>query len=130
MATFVGLSVDNKTYRNVHVASLKRDGEILDGKNAGRVQSGDMTRDVIGTFYNYTMQIEADHASVAEYDELYQTLTAPTDYHNIGVPYGQTTIYFKAYVSSVSDELKYIHGSEQRWGSMTMKFVALGPYRR
>ena len=103
---------------------------MLDGKNSGRVTSGNMVRDVIGTYYNYTMQIDADQASADEYDDLYETLTAPVDYHIIEAPYAQGFIQFRAYVASVTDELKSVHGDANRWGSMSLKFVAMQPYRR
>ena len=127
---YSGLKVDGITYPNIHIASVKRDGEVLDGKNSGRVTSGNMVRDVIGTYYNYTIVVDCDDATVGEYDNLYEVLTAPVDYHTIEAPYAQSYISFKAYVSSVSDELKYIHGTTNRWGSMSLKIVAMNPYRR
>ena len=125
-----GLIVDNVAYKNIHIASCKRDGEVLDGKNSGRVTAGDMFRDVIGTFYNYTMQIDTDEASLEEYDALFEVLTAPVKYHTVDMPYAQGYIRFQAYVSSVSDELKSVRSDGNKWNGMTMKFVAMKPYRR
>lgn len=125
-----GITVDGVLYSNVHIASLKREAEVLDGENAKRSKAGNMIRDVIGTYYNYTAQIESDNASVAEYDSLYQVLSAPADYHTIIVPYGQTTMTFNAYVTKVSDEVVTINGNTTLWGSMSFKFVAMQPQRR
>lgn len=125
-----GITVDGVLYEHVHLASLKREGEVLDGPNAKRSVAGGMIRDVIGTFYNYTAQIDADEASVQEYDALYEVLSAPVPSHNIVMPYGQTTKTFKAYVTKVSDELEAVDDTRQRWGSMSFKFVAMQPNRR
>lgn len=127
---YSGLRIDGVPYYHVHIASVKRDGEVLDGKNSGRVYSGTMVRDIIGTYYNYTMAIDTDNASAEEYDALYNVLTSPVNYHQVEMPYGQGSIQFQAYVSSVSDELKSVHGDANRWGGMTLKFVAMKPYRR
>lgn len=130
MAVPNGIKVDGITYSNIHIVSLKRDGEILDGENSGRAQSGQMIRDIIGTYFNYSVAVDCDRATLAEYDSLYNVLTQPVDYHVIEMPFGQTTLNFKAYVSSVSDELLSVVNEQARWGSMSFKFVALAPQIR
>lgn len=128
MAVF---KVDGVEY-NVFVPSggIKRSGKVLDGDKAGRVQTGRMERDIIGTYYNYAMQIDASRLDVASYDALYQVLSAPVDYHNIVVPYGQGTLSFRAYVANVDDELISIDGSRKRWGNLSFNFIAMEPQRK
>ena len=125
-----GLKIDNVSYDNIHVASIQRNAEVLDGPNATRSTSGQMIRDVIGTFYNYTVTVDADEASADEYDSLYQVLSAPVASHYIVMPYGQSTLSFNAYVTKVADELERITGNRQRWGSMSFQFIAMAPQRR
>lgn len=125
-----GLTVDGTLYSHIHIASLKREGEVLDGPNAKRSVAGNMIRDVIGTYYNYTAQIESDEANVAEYDTLYEVLSSPMSSHSIVVPYGQTTLTFNAYVTKVSDEIIRINDTKTLWGNMSFKFVAMQPQRR
>lgn len=124
------IQIDGKTY-NVLIPrdGLSRSGQILDGDNAGRLQTGHMERDIIGTYYNYTLQIDTKGLSVSEYDELYEILTAPVDYHDITMPYGQGTITFQAYISGVEDKLLYIEDTHTLWGGMTVTFVAMAPRR-
>ena len=50
-------TVDGMEYRNIHVLSIKRSFAILDGDNAGRTMDGAMRRDIIGTYYNYSLEI-------------------------------------------------------------------------
>lgn len=123
-------SVDGQTYNViVPTGGLKRSGQILDGQNAGRLQSGRMERDIIGTYYNYSLTIDTRGLSNAAYDSLYQVLTAPVDYHVITMPYGQGTITFDAYVSGVEDQMLSNNGSRTFWGEMTVDFIAMGPQR-
>lgn len=123
-----GIVVDGVEYTNIHVVSLKRSAEVLDGPNATRTTSGSMVRDIIGTFYNYSVSIDADEASIEEYDDLYEVLTSPEDSHYVEFPYAQETKSFTAYVTKVDDELervdKYSH-----WGNMSFQFIAMGPER-
>ena len=123
-------TVDGHAYEvTVPAGGLKRSGQVMDGDKAGRLQTGRMERDIIGTFYNYSLQIETQNLNAAEYDELYHVLSAPVDYHTITLPYGQSTITFEAYVSNVNDELKLMQENRNIWGGLTFNFVAMEPQR-
>lgn len=123
-------TVDGTAYNvKVPVGGLKRSFDILDGPNAGRMLSGRMTRDIIGTYYNYELQIERDNASLAEYDQLYQVLSAPVDYHTVSFPYGQNTLTFQAYVTKGSDSLLRRSSNKNHWTGLSIQFVAMEPQR-
>ncbi len=121
--------IDNTYFYNIHFISIKRSFEVLDGENAGRVMSGEMERDIIGTYYNYSVEVDADEATAWEYDYFWQLISQPKDYHVITVPYGQDTLTFKAYVTQGSDELE-IMGAKNRWGGLSFNFIAMEPQRR
>lgn len=123
------LTIDSTTFPHIHFTSIKRNFEVLDGENAGRLMSGEMERDIIGTYYNYSVEVDADEADPSEYDTFYQTISAPQASHSITVPYGQTTLTFNAYVTQGADELLYMGGSN-RWGGMSFNFIAMEPQRR
>lgn len=130
MAISYPITMDGTTYPNIHVVSLKRSFQVLDGENAGRVMTGDMERDIVGTYYNYAMEIDADDASPAEYDSFYEEISAPVDYHVLIVPYAQTTLTFNAYVTNGTDDLEYMMDAQNRWGSLSFNFIAMSPQRR
>lgn len=123
-------SVDGVPY-HVHVppGGLKRSFDILDGPNAGRMLGGLMTRDLIGTFYNYQMEISMDGASLEEYDNLFEALSAPVDSHTVTFPYGQSTLTFQAYVTKGNDALTRKHNSGNYWGGLSVQFIAMAPQR-
>lgn len=122
--------VDGVSY-NVIVpeGGLKRQGRVLDGESVGRMLSGRMMRDIVGTYYNYAMQIDTRNLDVAQYDALYQVLSAPVDYHTVILPYGQSTLTFQAYVTNLDDELVLIQEGRNLWGNLSFTFVAMQPER-
>lgn len=121
--------IDGVRYPNMHVASLKRNFAVMDGENAGRVLTGRMERDVIGTFYNYSCVFDPDGASLEEYDSFYEAISAPVDSHIVVLPYGQTTLTFEAYVVNGEDEAVMILDDKAVWGKLSVNFVSMEPQR-
>ena len=124
------LTVDNVEYDVlVPAGGVKRSFDILDGKNAGRLTSGRMTRDITGTFYNYELQIYPKIGHYSDYDSLYEVLSAPVDSHMAVLPYGQGMSTFEMYVTTGQDTLARKNASETYWTGLSVKFVALAPQR-
>lgn len=123
------LSLDGKGYPNLHVVSLKRSFSVLDGDNAGRVMTGAMKRDIIGTYYNYSMEIDPVSSDLAEYDEFYEAISSPVDSHVLTVPYAQTTLTFDAYVANGEDKLVSKYNGRNEWQNLAVNFVAMKPKR-
>ncbi|MCQ5130291.1 hypothetical protein NE562_11515 [Butyricicoccus faecihominis] len=121
--------LDGKSF-SVGVVELVRNAELKDGSNSGPLLSGRYVRDLIGTYYHYNLKFGSSIMSPADYDALYETLTAPVDYHTITVPYGQETKTFRAYVSNASDVLRRMTDKVNLWGELTIKFTAMEPNRR
>ena len=121
--------MDGTEYPNIHVVSLKRSFQVLDGENAGRVMTGEMDRDIIGTYYNYSCEIDASAADREEYDNFYEAISAPVDSHEITLPYAQETITFSAYVTNGEDELISMY-ADNEWGNLSFNFIAMAPHRR
>lgn len=120
------ITVDGIDY-DVIESGITRSFKVLDDENTGRLLNGGMYRSLIGTYYNYTWQIEP--RSVQDYDAIYETLSAPVESHTITVPYGQTTKTFEAYVTSGEDTLERIENGTAYWSGMTIQFVAMEPNR-
>jgi len=124
------ITLDGVTYNTLHVVRLTRSFSILDGENAGRVLSGEMQRDVIGTYYNYQVELDPDAANRADYDAFFEAISAPVDSHTLVVPYAQGTLTFQAYVTQGQDELTLMEENANRWENLTFNFVAMSPARR
>lgn len=125
------VAIDGR-YFNISIPQngIKRSFSIMDSDNAGRNIEGEMIRDIIGTYYNYTILFETKNLSNMEYDELYEILSAPVDYHIITVPYGQTTMTFKAYVTNGDDNISVVTSKGNKWTGLSINFIAISPARR
>lgn len=123
------IRMDGRTYDTLHVTKLIRSFSVVDGENAGRVMSGSMQRDVIGTFYNYQVEIDPDAASRSDYDDFYAAISAPVDSHTLVVPFAQTTLTFQAYVTQGQDELTLMEDEANRWENLSFSFIAMDPAR-
>ncbi len=125
------VSIDGKYY-NISIPGngIRRSFAVTDTDNSGRNISGEMLRDIIGTYYNYTIQFNTKQLNPAEYDDLYETLSAPVDYHTITVPYGQTTLTYKAYVTGGNDSLSHRNSLGNKWTGLSIDFIAMSPQRR
>ena len=85
-------TVDGEKYSKIHVVSLKRSFSILDGENAGRTMDGAMQRDIIGTYYNYSLEIDPCDSDPEEYDSFWETISAPVNSHTVSFPYGRDVL--------------------------------------
>lgn len=123
------ITLDGITYQDLHVVSLKRSFSVLDGDNAGRVMTGAMVRDIIGTYYNYSLEIDAVTSNPSEYDSFYEAISAPVDSHSLTIPYGQSELTFDAYVANGEDELAASYDGQNEWRNLSINFVAMQPKR-
>lgn len=104
------LVVDGVEYR-VPIIEMKRKGDILD-KTANRTEDGDLHREVIGTYYNFSLKMRSGSkpADLEMYNNLFWVLTEPVAYHEVQLP-GQSEPA-KMYFGSIQDQIKYIDDDE------------------
>ena len=118
--------LDGKAY-NVDVTKLVRKFSVLDSDKSGRTQDGQMYRDVIGTFYNYTMTISSRGADVAALDAFWEVVSRPDVSHVCEFPYGQDTLVQQMYVTGGEQELRLITDRAAYWNEITLNFIAMSP---
>ena len=113
---------------NVNVMGLTRKFSVMDTDKSGRTQDGQMYRDVIGTFYNYTMTIQEKPGDPDSLAAFWEAISDPTKASHVCVfPYGQTTLTQKMYVTSGEQSLKLMKKDRNHWGEITVNFIAMGP---
>lgn len=123
--------MDGSVYE-VEVEELERSFAVTDTEQSGRVLDYSMDRDIIGTFYNYTMKVYPKTDNLAEYDVFYDAISDPNyKSHEMTFPYGQETLTFQAYVSQGKDKLRVRNG-KNIWGmeGLSINFTAMEPQRR
>ena len=131
MSHFTIFTVDGVEY-DVNVMKLSRKAKVIDTDNSGRTLDGVMHRDIIGTYYNYTLEVQAKDGKYQDYDRLFDVVSAPQDSHDFVILYGQETLSFKAYVTTAEDSM-IRRDDVNLWGyedTLKLDFVAMEPQRR
>ena len=123
----MSIIVDSITF-DVPVISIKRTAEFLD-KYAERTEDGILHRELIGVYYNYSIQFGRTN-NTTEYAALWDKLTEPVEFHEVTVPdVDGTPLTFQAYFSGVSDELVKETDEKTFWKNLTVTFIAQEPAR-
>lgn len=122
-----GIYIDSQFF-DVPLVSVKRNFDFLD-KYAERTEDGDLKRELIGVYANYTMNfgiIDDDNL----YDRLVDKLTEPVEFHDFVLPSTKRSYSFRGYVSSLSDEMLKIEKNTVKFQGLTCKYIAKKPFRR
>lgn len=126
MTTVKPFLLDGVSY-NVIVSKLTRKFSIQDTTKTGRTQSGDMYRDVIGTFYNFSMTVEQNGDDAAALDSFWEAISQPVDSHVCVFPYGQNTLTQRMYITSGEQDVVRLSTERTDWGILNVSFVAMSP---
>lgn len=122
--------MDGVTYRlRVRYRTISRSFRLDEGDNAGTMLSGLYRRDLYGTYYDYSMEVEPDPAYPEDYDSFYEAISAPVDSHSITLPYSQGTITFDAMVTGGSDTYQGKVAGRHMWKGLSVQFTAQKPKR-
>lgn len=125
------ITMDGRQYRvRVKIKSLRRSFRIEEDDRSSMVKSGAYFRSIIGTYYDYAMEVEPDPAAPEEYDDFFEAISAPVESHSITVPYGQGTMTYDAMISYGEDTQRDKIGGVTRWTGLTVTFSAQKPQRR
>lgn len=126
----MSIIMDGVAYRvRVKLGTLEESFRIEDGDNAGTAMSGDTIRDVVGTYYDHTLEVEADPEAPGDYDAFFQAISAPVESHSITLPHQNSTITYEAMVTSGRHTKKDRIRDRTRWTGLKVEFVAKKPQR-
>lgn len=122
-----GIYIDGM-YFDVPLVSVKREAKVLDKYAEREEESGDLLRELIGVYLNFTMNfgtIDDDDL----YERLFDKLTEPVAFHDVTLPSTKKSYSFRCYVSSVSDEMEKILDDTVKFKGLTCKYIAKAPWR-
>ena len=77
-------SIDGEEF-NIPLVKVKRESSVLD-KYATRTEGGDLQREIIGVYYNYTLTFPELNLDTEEYARLWDKITEPVEFHDFVVP--------------------------------------------
>lgn len=110
----------------VAISSIEESFNVLDGSNAGRVMSGRMVRDVIGTYIGHKVTF-FNGKNQADFDALWQYLIdhSVDDYVTLEAADNQTSISYQAYYTSGSRTLSSAANGVNVWDEIEINFVPM-----
>lgn len=107
-------------------AMIERRGEILD-RYAVRLRTGQIDRDIIGTYKNYSLQF--GDVEMYSYFPLMCLLTWAVPFHTFKIPIEGGNYYeFTGYVANVTDSCYRIKGTRAYFKDLKCDLIAKTPY--
>lgn len=118
-----GIEFDTK----VAISEYSRTFNVLDGDNTGRVMTGRMVRDIIGTYIGHKLKIFRRGDNYKGLDELWDYLIAHSvdDSIMLEAADGQKTISYEAYYTSATQELEKVENGVNYWGEIEITFTPM-----
>lgn len=112
---------------DVAISKYNRYFNVLDGENAGRVMTGRMVRDVIGTYLGHKVTVFRRGDSYKGLDDFWAYLYAHSvdDSVQLEAADGQTTIAYEAYYTSASQDIEKVEGGVNYWGEIEINFIPI-----
>ncbi len=112
---------------DVAISKYNRYFNVLDGENAGRVMTGRMVRDVIGTYLGHKVTVFRRGDNYKGLDDFWAYLYAHSvdDSVQLEAADGQTTIAYEAYYTSASQDIEKVENGVNYWGEIEINFIPI-----
>jgi hypothetical protein len=112
---------------DIAISAYNRNFNVLDGPNAGRVLSGKMIRDVIGTYLGNKITVFRRGDNYAGLDVFWDYLYQHSidDSVLLEAADGQTTISYQAYYTSASQDIEKVENGVNYWGEIEVNFIPI-----
>lgn len=119
-----GISLDV----DVAISSVEETFNVLDGENTGRVKSGRMVRDIIGTYIGHKVTF-FNGKSNEEFDRLWDYLVEHSvdDSVQLEAADGQSSIAYEAYYTTGTRRLSdgSVNDGVNKWDELEVSFVPM-----
>lgn len=112
----------------VAIGEYSRNFNVLDGEHAGRVMTGRMVRDPIGTYIGHNIKVYPLGMDTSGTEALWDYLIAHSmdDSVMLEAADGQSTIAYEAYYTSGSQKLERVdEDGTNHWGEITINFIPM-----
>ena len=112
---------------DVAISAYSRNFNVLDGDNAGRVMTGRMIRDIIGTYVGHKIKVFRRGGNYAGLDEFWAYLVEHSvdDSVMLEAADGQTTISYEAYYTSGTQDIESVSNGVNYWGEIEINFIPM-----
>lgn len=112
----------------VAISAIEESFNVLDGENAGRVMTGRMVRDIIGTYIGHKVTF-FNGKSNDDYDALWDYLIAHSvdDSVMLEAADGQSSISYEAYYTSGTRKIRAAQDDVNYWDEIEVNFIPTDP---
>lgn len=112
----------------VAISAIEESFNVLDGENAGRVMTGRMVRDIIGTYIGHKVTF-FNGKSNDGYDALWDYLIAHSvdDSVMLDAADGQSSISYEAYYTSGTRKIRAAQDGVNYWDEIEVNFIPMDP---
>lgn len=112
---------------DVAISDYERNFSVLDGDNAGRVMSGRMVRDIIGTYIGHKVKVFRRGNNYKGLDDFWDFLVEHSidDSVMLEAADGQTVISYEAYYTSGSQNIEQVINGVNFWGEIEINFIPM-----
>jgi hypothetical protein len=112
---------------DVAISKYNRNFNVLDGENAGRVMTGRMVRDVIGTYLGHKITVFRRGDNYKGLDEFWDYLYKHSVDGSVMLEAadGQSTISYEAYYTSASQDIEQVINGVNYWGEIEVNFIPM-----
>ena len=100
---------------DVAISAYSRNFNVLDGDNAGRVMTGRMIRDIIGTYVGHKIKVFRRGGNYAGLDEFWAYL----------VEHSVDDISYEAYYTSGTQDIESVSNGVNYWGEIEINFIPM-----
>lgn len=113
----------------VAISAYNRNFNVADGDNVGRVLSGRMIRDVIGTYIGNKITVFRRGDNYEGLDRFWDYLVTHSvdDSVMLEAADGQRTISYEAYYTSASQDMEKSEDGVNYWGEIQVNFIPMEP---
>lgn len=109
---------------DLNILSLQEEDTFVD-KYAERTESFDLEREIMGLFINYRAKLGNIQDKV-QAQRFINKIREVVPYHEVEMPFDDTTLKFKAYITGITRNLLSTVGGN-RWGGYEVRFIAKAP---
>lgn len=112
---------------DVAISSYNRNFNVLDGENAGRVMTGRMVRDIIGTYIGHKLTVFRRGDNYAGLDSFWDYLVEHSVDNSVMLEAadGQKTLSYEAYYTSASQDIEMVEDGVNYWGQIEINFIPM-----
>lgn len=118
--------IDSITY-NIPYRTIRRKADML-YKFAERSEDGRLHSELIGVYFNFSLEFGMSSNNATAYTNLWLKLTEPVTSHTVSLPNEGAGITFSAYFSNIRDEI-IKETSPNRFRDLTVDVIAISPAR-